>query len=162
MVSYIRRIVRSIWLFLANLPMERKLIVVFIFLISLPITYVSYLSSRSTFNSVLSSSTKSAGQMADSASDTTDRYVADLKRYTALPLYNTDVQFYLEQRNTDWEKNTSMSMFLSYLNHTKEQIIAVYLVDKYGSVFLTGLPASMNCSRRNGWRSGKASPRGPV
>lgn len=68
MVSYIRRIVRSMWLFLANLPMERKLIVVFIFLISLPITYVSYLSSRSTFNSVLSSSTKSAGQMADSAS----------------------------------------------------------------------------------------------
>ncbi|WP_379143849.1 sensor histidine kinase [Paenibacillus sp. sgz500992] len=140
MVSYIRRIVRSIWLFLANLPMERKLIVVFIFLISLPITYVSYLSSRSTFNSVLSSSTKSAGQMADSASDTIDRYVADLKRYTALPLYNTDVQFYLEQRNTDWEKNTSMSMFLSYLNHTKEQIIAVYLVDKYGSVFFDRAP----------------------
>lgn len=28
-----------------------------------------------------------------------------------------------------------MAMFLSYLNHTKEEIIAVYLVDQYGSVF---------------------------
>ncbi|UQZ34910.1 two-component sensor histidine kinase [Paenibacillus sp. PK3_47] len=140
MVSYIRRIPRSLWLFLANLPMERKLIVVFIFLLSLPITYVSYLSSRSTFNSVLQSSTASAGQMADNASDTIDRYVADLKRNTTLPLYNTDVQFFLEQENTDWEKNTSMSMFLSYLNHTKEEITAVYLVDKYGSVFYDKAP----------------------
>lgn len=135
MVSFIRRIVRTTWLFLANLPMERKLIVVFVFLISIPITYVSYLSSRSTFNSVLVNATKSAGQMADSASDTIDRYVADLKRYTSLPLYNTDVQFYLQEKNTDWEKNTSMSMFISYLNHTKEDITAVYLVDQYGSVF---------------------------
>lgn len=135
MVAYIRRFPRTLWLFLANLPMERKLIVVFIFLISMPITYVSYLSSRSTFNSVLVNATASAGQMADSASDTIDRYVADLKRYTALPLYNTDVQFYLEQEQTDWEKNTGMSMFLSYLNHTKEEIVAVYLVDKYGSVY---------------------------
>lgn len=140
MVSYIRRIPRRLWLLLANLPMERKLIVVFIFLLSLPITYVSYLSSRSTFHSVLQSSTNSAGQMADNASDTIDRYVADLKRYTTLPLYNTDVQFFLEQENTDWEKNTSMSMFLSYLNHTKEEIIAVYLVDKYGTVFYDKAP----------------------
>jgi two-component system sensor histidine kinase YesM len=127
-------------LFLANLPMERKLIVVFVFLISIPITYVSYLSSRATFNSVLQSSTKSAEQMADSASDTIDRYVADLKRYTALPLYNTDVQFYLGQQNADWEKNTSMSMFLSYLNHTKDEMIAVYLVDQYGYVFYDRAP----------------------
>lgn len=135
MISYIRLLIRKMWLFLANLPMERKLIIVFIFLISLPITYVSYLSSRSMFNSVLVNATESAGQMTANASDTIDRYVADLKRYTALPLYNTDVQFYLEQKNIDWEKNTSMSMFLSYLNHTKEEIIAVYLVDRYGSVF---------------------------
>ncbi|WP_229521385.1 sensor histidine kinase [Paenibacillus monticola] len=126
---------RNLWLFLANLPMERKLIVVFIFLISLPITYVSYLSSHSMFNSVLANATDSAGQMTVSASDTIDRYIADLKRNTALPLYNTDVQFYLEQHNTDWDKNTHMAMFLSYLNHTKEEIIAVYLVDHFDSVF---------------------------
>ncbi|KUP25674.1 sensor histidine kinase [Paenibacillus sp. DMB5] len=140
MVSYILSIPRRLWLFLANLPMERKLIVVFVFVLSLPITYVSYLSSRSTFNSVLQSSTKSAGQMAGNASDTIDRYIADLKRYTALPLYNTDVQFYLEQQNADWEKNTSMSMFLSYLIHTKEEMTAVYLVDKYGYVFYDRAP----------------------
>ena len=135
MVSYIRAALRKMWLILANLPMERKLIVVFIFLISMPITYVSYLSSRSMFNSVLVNATESAGQMTANASDTIDRYMADLKRYTTLPLYNTDVQFYLEQQNTDWAKNTSMAMFLSYLNHTKEEIIAVYMVDRYGSVF---------------------------
>lgn len=135
MLSHIRSVFHKMWLFLANLPMERKLIVVFVFLISLPITYVSYLSSRSMFNSVLVNATEGASQMTSNASDTIDRYVADLKRYTALPLYNTDVQFYLTQQNTDWEKSTGMAMFLSYLNHTKEEIIAVYLVDQYGSIF---------------------------
>lgn len=156
MLSYIRRFPRTLWLFLANLPMERKLIVVFIFLISLPITYVSYLSSRSTFNSVLVNATSSAGQMAGSASDTIDRYVADLKRYTALPLYNTDVQFYLEQQDTDWDKNTGMSMFLSYLNHTKEEIVAVYLVDKYGSVYYdkaSGISELFPAERLAQWQS---------
>lgn len=156
MVSYILSIPRRLWLFLANLPMERKLIVVFIFVLSLPITYVSYLSSRSTFNSVLQSSTKSAGQMAGNASDTIDRYIADLKRYTALPLYNTDVQFYLEQQNADWEKNTSMSMFLSYLIHTKEEMTAVYLVDKYGYVFYDrapGINELFPAERMTQWRS---------
>ncbi|MDF9844531.1 MULTISPECIES: sensor histidine kinase [unclassified Paenibacillus] len=156
MVSYILSIPRRLWLFLANLPMERKLIVVFVFVLSLPITYVSYLSSRSTFNSVLQSSTKSAGQMAGNASDTIDRYIADLKRYTALPLYNTDVQFYLEQQNTDWEKNTSMSMFLSYLIHTKEEMTAVYLVDKYGYVFYDrapGINELFPAERMTQWRS---------
>lgn len=156
MVSYILSIPRRLWLFLANLPMERKLIVVFVFVLSLPITYVSYLSSRSTFNSVLQSSTKSAGQMAGNASDTIDRYIADLKRYTALPLYNTDVQFYLEQQNADWEKNTSMSMFLSYLIHTKEEMTAVYLVDKYGYVFYDrapGINELFPAERMAQWRS---------
>ncbi|KGE19302.1 sensor histidine kinase [Paenibacillus wynnii] len=135
MVSYIRRILRNIWLFLANLPMERKLIVVFVFLVSIPITYVSYLTSRSMVNSVLVNATEGASQMTSNASDTIDRYVADLKRYTALPLYNMDVQFYLEQKITDWDKNTKLNMFLSYLHHTKEEILAVYLVDRYGTVF---------------------------
>ncbi|MCL6605554.1 MAG: sensor histidine kinase [Paenibacillus sp.] len=135
MVSYIRRILRNIWLFLANLPMERKLIVVFVFLVSIPITYVSYLTSRSMFNTVVVNATKSAGQMTSNASDTIDRYIADLKRYTALPLYNRDVQFYLEQRIIDWDKNTKLDMFLSYLHHTKEEILSVYLVDKYDAVF---------------------------
>lgn len=135
MVTYIRRIIHNLWLFLANLSMERKLIVVFVFLISLPITYVSYLTSRSVFNTELINATDSAGQMTSNASDTIDRYIADLKRYTALPLYNTNVQFYLEQQGTDWEKNASLNMFLSYLNHTKEEIVAVYLVDRFDSVF---------------------------
>lgn len=40
-------------------------------------------------------------------------------------------------------------MFLSYLNHTKEEIIAVYLVDQYGSVFMIRTPELMSCIQRN-------------
>ncbi|MBB3128744.1 two-component system sensor histidine kinase YesM [Paenibacillus rhizosphaerae] len=135
MSTAIGRIIRRGWLFLANLSLEKKLILVFVFLLSLPITYVSYLSARSTFNSVLQNATNNAGQMADNASDTIDRYVDDLKRYTALPLYNKDVQYYLGQEHTDWNKSESMGMFLSYLSHTKKDVVAVYLVDRYDHIF---------------------------
>ncbi|OKP92807.1 two-component sensor histidine kinase [Paenibacillus sp. P3E] len=156
MLSTILRIFRKMWLFLADLPMERKLIVVFVFLISMPITYVSYLSSRSMFSSVLESATDSAGQMTSNASDTMDRYVADLKRYTTLPLYNTDVQLYLTQKSTDWDKNTAMSMFLSYLKPTKSEILAVYMVDQYDSVFYdtaAGINMTFPKDRLSTWKS---------
>ncbi|KWX88578.1 histidine kinase [Paenibacillus riograndensis] len=156
MVSTILRTFRKMWLFLANLPMERKLIVVFVFLISMPITYVSYLSSRSMFNSVLVNATERAGQMTSNASDTIDRYVADLKRYTSLPLYNTDVQLYLTQKNTDWEKNTGMSMFLSYLKHMKSEILAVYMADQYDTVFYdtaVGINEIFPAERLSTWKS---------
>lgn len=133
--SIIRAALHRGWLFLANLSMQKKLIVIFVFLISLPITYVSYLSARSTLESVLQNATNNAAQMTTNVSDTIDSYVADLKRYTVLPLYNKDVQYYLEQKVTNWDKNVSISMFLSYLSHTKDKITAVYIVDKYGSVF---------------------------
>ncbi|WP_245625106.1 cache domain-containing sensor histidine kinase [Paenibacillus stellifer] len=115
--------------------MEKKLIVIFIFLLSLPITYVSYLSAHSMNKTTLRNATANAEQMTTNAGVTVDRYIADLKGSTLLPLYNTDVQYYMEQRYTDWDKNVSIGKFLDYLFHTKQEITAVYLVDSFDSAF---------------------------
>lgn len=126
---------RKLWLPFANLSMQKKLVIIFVFLISLPITYFSYSSYRSSFELVLGSTTDAANLMTDNAMDKVDRYIADLKRYTLLPLYNKDVQKYLDQQGTDWDKNTTMDMFLMYVNNTKEEILSTYLVDRYDTVF---------------------------
>ncbi|WP_235775421.1 cache domain-containing sensor histidine kinase [Paenibacillus sinensis] len=115
--------------------MEKKLIVIFVFLLSLPITYVSYLSAHSMNKTNLRNATANAEQMTTNAGGTVDRYIADLKGSTLLPLYNTDVQYYMEQRYSDWDKNVSVGKFLDYLIHTKSEITAVYLVDSFDSVF---------------------------
>lgn len=140
MIKLIRNLFRKSWLFFANLSMQKKLVVIFVFLITLPITYVSYSSYRTNSNSVLASTTASAGQMTDNAMDKVDRYIADLKRYTILPLYNKDVQKYLDQKGTDWDKNSSVNMFLMYLANTKEEISAVYMIDHYNSIFYYNKP----------------------
>ncbi|WP_334074309.1 cache domain-containing sensor histidine kinase [Paenibacillus sp. A14] len=114
--------------------------VIFIFLISLPITYVSYASYRANSSVVLTSATTSAGQLTDNAMDKVDRYIADLKRYTILPLYNKDVQKYLDQKGTDWDKSSAVNMFLMYLTNTKEEISAVYMTDHYDSIFYYNKP----------------------
>lgn len=126
---------RKSWLLFANLSMQKKLVIIFVFLISLPITYFSYNSYRSSFELVLGSATDAANLMTDNAMDKIDRYIADLKRYTLLPLYNKDVQKYLDQQGTDWDKNTTLDMFLMYVSNTKEEILSTYLVDRYDTVF---------------------------
>lgn len=157
MSTAIGRIIRRGWLFLANLSLEKKLILVFVFLLSLPITYVSYLSARSTFNSVLQNATNNAGQMADNASDTIDRYVDDLKRYTALPLYNKDVQYYLGQEHTDWYKNESMGMFLSYLSHTKKMSWLSTSLTGTIIFFMTRTGTSTICRPKISFPAGRSS-----
>lgn len=126
---------KRLWTLFANLSMQKKLVIIFVFLITLPILYVSYSSYRTNSNAKLASTTESAGQLTDNAMDKVDRYIADLKRYTILPLYNKDVQRLLDQEGTDWEKNSTVHMFLSYLTHMKDEISAVYMTDKYGMIF---------------------------
>ncbi|MCM3701714.1 sensor histidine kinase [Paenibacillus macerans] len=126
---------RKAWLFFANLSMQKKLVIVFVFLISLPVTYFSYTSYRSSFRLVESSTTEAAHLMTDNAMDKVDRYIADLKRYTSLPLYNKEVQKYLDQQGTDWDKSTAIDIFLMYLNNTKDEILSAYLVDRYDMIF---------------------------
>lgn len=128
-------LLRMSWLKLANLSMQQKLLLIFIFLISLPITVVSYMSSNSIMHAIQDKAITSAMQVTSDATETMDRYIADLKRYTILPLYNANVQIKLEQEDTSWEKSSELHMFLSYLIHSKEEISAVYLVDKAGMIY---------------------------
>lgn len=131
----LRAMFQKAWLLFANLSMQKKLVIVFVFLISLPVTYFSYTSYRSSFRLVQSSTTEAAHLMTDNAMDKVDRYIADLKRYTSLPLYNKEVQKYLDQQGTDWDKSTSIDIFLMYLNNTKDEILSAYLVDRYDMIF---------------------------
>ncbi|WP_410999434.1 sensor histidine kinase [Paenibacillus sp. TH7-28] len=147
---------RKAWLFFANLSMQKKLVIVFVFLISLPITYFSYTSYRSSFRLVQSSTTEAAHLMTDNAMDKVDRYIADLKRYTSLPLYNKEVQKYLDQQGTDWDKSTAIDIFLMYLNNTKDEILSAYLVDRYDMIFYyrkSGINMLYPETRLNEWKA---------
>lgn len=110
------------------------------FLISVPITYVSYLSSRSTMEVIRQNAVNSAIQVTKDQTAVLDNYIADLKRYTTLPLYHANVQQHLANPEASWEKSNDLHMFLSYLNHSKEEISAVYLVDQAGAIFYDNKP----------------------
>lgn len=133
-------LLRGGWLKLANLSMQQKLILLFVFLISVPITYVSYLSSRSIMGVIRQNAVNSAIQVAKDQTAVIDNYIADLKRYTTLPLYHTNVQQHLANPEASWEKSNDLHMFLSFLNHSKEEISAVYLVDQAGAVYYDNKP----------------------
>jgi two-component system sensor histidine kinase YesM len=136
----VMHLLRGGWLKLANLSMQQKLILLFVFLISVPITYVSYLSSRSMMGVIRQNAVNSAIQVAKDQTAVIDNYIADLKRYTTLPLYHANVQQHLANPEASWEKSNDLHMFLSYLNHSKEEISAVYLVDQAGAIFYDNKP----------------------
>lgn len=135
LITLIRKSMHKFWVFFSNLSMQKKLVIIFVFLITLPITLVSYSFYRFNSNSVLANTTASANQMTDNAMDGIDRYIADLKRYTILPLYNQEVQKYLDQQGTDFDKNSAINIFLMYLTNMKKDISAVYLTDHYDTIF---------------------------
>lgn len=133
-------LLRGGWLKLANLSMQQKLILLFVFLISVPITYVSYLSSRSTMEVIRQNAVNSAIQVTKDQTAVLDNYITDLKRYTTLPLYHANVQQHLANPEASWDKSNDLHMFLSFLNHSKEEISAVYLVDQAGAIFYDNKP----------------------
>lgn len=148
-------LLRGVWLKLANLSMQQKLILLFVFFISVPITYVSYLSSRSTMEVIRHNAVNSAIQVTKDQTAVLDNYIADLKRYTTLPLYHANVQQHLANPEASWEKSNDLHMFLSFLNHSKEEISAVYLVDQAGAIFYDNKPGIQTLypeKRLRAWR----------
>lgn len=129
------RTARAIWTPFANLSMEKKLFVVFVFLITLPIIAASYFSYRSNTESIVDNSTANFSQLTADTMDKVDRYISDMYRNSILPLYAKDIQQFMITPGTDWDKRTRIELFLTYLNNVKNESAAVYLVDSYGNIF---------------------------
>jgi two-component system sensor histidine kinase YesM len=136
MASFVRTGLRWGWNSFANASMEKKLIVVFIFLISLPILLAGYFSYRNYSQSIKDNSTAYVMQVSSKIVEKLDDYMIDLKRISATPLYLKELQEYLSDPSIDVQKERFiLTNIWSMENFKGNNNITVYMEDKAGHLF---------------------------
>jgi two-component system sensor histidine kinase YesM len=138
MGAFVRNGLRWFWVAFANASMEKKLIVVFIFLITLPIVLASYFSYRNYSQSIQDNSTTYVKEVSSKIVDKLDDYVVDLKQVSASPLYLTQLQEYLMLPGHDVIKERFIQTNVYSMENLKgANNTSVYIRDKFDNLFYT-------------------------
>ncbi|MFF2093358.1 sensor histidine kinase [Paenibacillus sp. NPDC058174] len=133
--SVFQRLAERSWIIFANLNMQQKLLIVFLFLVCLPVVMVSYASSyyysRSIKDNTIAYATESTTKMLLKLDD----YVTDLYNMSAMPLYNKEFLEMLADPNIELQKSKSIYTYIENLNKIKPETMSVYVFDNYGRVY---------------------------
>ncbi|THF75016.1 cache domain-containing sensor histidine kinase [Cohnella fermenti] len=141
--------------------MEGKLLIVFLFLIILPIGILSYISAERYSNSIENNTITYASQLTDKMMDKLDDYLQDMKKISIIPSYLDEIKEGLkmsnryyggeaagggtaipdsttilpseQQQSIDIQKKIGSSIY--FLNNIKSGTNTIYLFDNNGHVY---------------------------
>lgn len=157
------------WMMLMNSSMEKKLILVFILLVIIPITGISYVSYKNYDKSIESNSIDYVNELSAQLMSKLDDYITDMKTIATIPLYSSwpsnGLQNLLEEPELDLQKEREIDDYIQLLSTFKKGTDSIYIFDNYGNIFFKinneGLRKDIK-ERREEWqnlaRSSKAQP----
>ncbi|MBP3962651.1 cache domain-containing sensor histidine kinase [Paenibacillus lignilyticus] len=140
----------------SDMPMERKLLLVFLVLITLPLTFIGAVSFRNYSDSIEQNTIAYSTTMLGNMMDRVDDYIDDMSRISSIPAYQDDIKQnliksgkYHEQRaqySSDENSGTPPMDFdlllaiqrgiegnISFINTIKRGATSVYIFDQYGN-----------------------------
>lgn len=134
--------------------MESKLIIVFVFLIILPIGVLTYVAAQRYSNSIERNTVTFVSQLSDQMMGKMDDYIEDMKKISIIPSYQADIMeglkmsngFYggqsggeaggsgvlTEQERTRLAIDRKIGSSIYFINNIKSSTNVVYLFDVYG------------------------------
>ncbi|MEK0312942.1 cache domain-containing sensor histidine kinase [Cohnella sp. 56] len=137
--------------------MENKLLIVFLFLIILPIGVLTYVSALRYSNSIERNTVTFVSQLSDQMLGKLDDYIEDMKKISIIPSYQSDImeglkmsnRFYggesggedanagvlSEQERTRLAIDRKIASSIYFINNIKQSTNVVYLFDKYGNPY---------------------------
>lgn len=139
---------------LGNVRMERKLIIVFLFLIVLPMSLLSYWSYNEYSHSMESKTKAYVTAVSEQILNRLDNYISDMEQLSGLPAYVKDIRDNLREANRYYGNIgiaapepsrylTTQGMQLAiqqkleesilFLNHIKRSTVSVYVFDLFGN-----------------------------
>ncbi|GGG78747.1 cache domain-containing sensor histidine kinase [Paenibacillus radicis (ex Gao et al. 2016)] len=133
--SVFQRVAERSWIIFANLNMQQKLLIVFLFLVCLPVVMVSYASSYYYSRSIKDNTIAYATETTTKMLLRLDDYVTDLYNMSAMPLYNKEFLEMLADPNIELQKSKSIYTYIENLNKIKPETMSVYVFDNYGRVY---------------------------
>ncbi|MEC0212960.1 sensor histidine kinase [Paenibacillus ehimensis] len=142
---------------LAQLRMEGKLIIVFVSLLIIPISLLSYYSYRTYRDSVQDHTAAYVQQVSKEMANRLDEYIQDMEKLSTIPAYVEEIKENLELSNRYYESlrdesakipspspsitpssldiRQRIESSINFLNNIKEDTTSVYLFDQYGNAY---------------------------
>ncbi len=134
-MAYLKNICLKVWLSFANSSMKKKLIIIFVFLITLPLMLTSYISFQYYSKSMQENTQTYVLGTTSELLDKLDDYILDIKRISALPLFMTDMQVKLTEPGQSIDKMRSVEHNILSINNIKQDTTSVYIIDNYDELY---------------------------
>ncbi|KRE44998.1 cache domain-containing sensor histidine kinase [Paenibacillus sp. Soil522] len=144
-----------IWAGFGGMRMERKLFIVFLLLITLPLSFIGYISYSNYSRSIEEKTIVYSTKMLENMMARVDDYIEDMVRITSIPAYQNDIKQNLILSNAYYEQrqmaaggsssqvpddfNLLLSIQrgiegnISFINAIKRGANTVYIFDQYGN-----------------------------
>ncbi|WP_238654180.1 cache domain-containing sensor histidine kinase [Paenibacillus piscarius] len=145
------------WSYIVDMSMERKLFLVFLLIITLPLSFISVISFKSYSASIQANTIAYSEKLIDQMMDSIDDYIEDMKRISSMPAYVNEIKQNLIRSNRYYEQKQSMEgragtaavapgdmdlllsiqrgieENISFINNIKRGTNSVYIFDSYGN-----------------------------
>lgn len=147
---------RSVWSKLTDMPMERKLLAVFLVAITLPLTFIGYISYTNYTSSIEKTTVSYSNNLMIAMMERMDDYIEDMMRISSIPAYQADIRQNLIRSNNYYEQRQEMAgksdgkavpddfnqlLFIQrgiqssvkFINNIKRGANVVYIFDAFGN-----------------------------
>ncbi|MFC5529738.1 sensor histidine kinase [Cohnella yongneupensis] len=128
-----------LWSAFMNLGIEKRLILVFLLLVIIPVTSISYVSYGRYSKSIESNATEYVTEMSGTLMSTLDNYINDLMNVTIIPLYASwpsyGLQELLQDPSVSLQKERQIDNYIELLSNFKQGTDSIYIFDNFGHVF---------------------------
>lgn len=145
------------WSVIGDMSMERKLLLVFLIIITLPLTFISVFTYKSYSQSIQANTIAYSEKLIDQMMDGVDDYIEDMKRISSMPAYVSDIKQNLIRSNQYHEQKKAMGVEgesaglapgdfdlllsiqrgiegnISFINNIKRGTNSVYIFDAHGN-----------------------------
>ncbi|MNB89163.1 putative sensor-like histidine kinase [compost metagenome] len=145
------------WPFIGDMSMERKLLLVFLVIVTLPLSIIGIISYKSYSESIEANTVAYSEKLIDQMMDGIDDYIEDMKRISSMPAYVNEIKQnliasnrYHEQKSLSEGDTGSNSVAprdfdlllsiqrgiegnISFINNIKRGTNSVYIFDAYGN-----------------------------
>ncbi|WP_127534580.1 cache domain-containing sensor histidine kinase [Paenibacillus kobensis] len=153
----VRQWVSKGWSKLTDMPMERKLLIVFLAVITLPLAFIGYISYSNYTGSIEKTTVSYSTNLMTAMMERTDDYIEDMMRISSIPAYQADIKQNLIRSNKYYAQHEQVSgaepvpedfnqllliqrgikSSVKFINNIKRGANVVYIFDEFGNGYFS-------------------------
>lgn len=166
----------AVWSKLTDMPMERKLLAVFLVVICLPLAFIGYISYSNYSGSIEKTTLSYSNNLMIAMMERMDDYAEDMMRVSSIPAYQAEIKQNLIRSNTYYERlgkngdgksgandinqllqiQRGIQSSVKFINNIKRGANVVYIFDAYGNGYYSTETGSVRSNLEESYRRWKS------